>query len=66
MINTYYVSYPDTSANIMDDNQEYVIQQKAELNSTNCPWKYLAKHVFEHMNEEKRRAPEYEISNEAC
>ena len=26
----------------------------------------MAKHIFEHMNEEKRKYPEYQIHNEAC
>eukprot|EP00347_Sterkiella_histriomuscorum_P023756 403333495 len=66
LINNCYVSYPNSSTNIMDDNQEYVIQQKAELNSANCPWKFLGKHIFEFMNEEKRKSPEFEIKNDAC
>jgi hypothetical protein len=66
LINNMFISYPATSANMADDNQEYVIQQKAELNSTNCPWKFLAKHLFEHMNEEKRKTVEYQIAPESC
>jgi len=66
MINSLYLSYPSTSATMADENQEYVIQQKAEFNSTNCPWKFLAKHLFEYMNEEKRKLPEYSIAPDQC
>jgi hypothetical protein len=65
MINNYYLSYPAISAG-SDENAEYVIQQKAELNTANAPWKFMAKHIFEHMNEEKRKYPEYQIQNDAC
>lgn len=66
LINNVYLSYPATSATMADENQEYVIQQKAELNSSNCPWKFLAKLLFEHMNEEKRRAPDLEVNPDEC
>jgi len=55
MINQMYLSYPATSANMADENQDYTIQQKAEFNSVNTPWKFLGKHLFEYMNEEKRK-----------
>lgn len=48
-----------------DDNQDYVIQQKAEFNTANCPWKFMAKHLFEFMNEEKRKSPELELAPDA-
>lgn len=66
MINKVYMSYPTASSVLADENQEYVIQSKAELNSTNCPWKFLAKQLFEHMNEERRKSPDQGISPEAC
>lgn len=66
MINSLYMSYPSTSATMADENQEYVIQQKAEFNSANCPWKFMAKHLFEFMNEEKRKSIEFEVQPESC
>jgi hypothetical protein len=48
----------------MEENQEYVIQQKAELNSANCPWKYMGKLMFELMNDERRKNPTQEIIQE--
>ena len=66
LINQVYISYPTDSSTILDDNQEYVIQQKAELNTANCPWRFMAKQLFEHMNEERRRCPELELPPDAC
>lgn len=66
LINGVYVSYPNDSSSILDDNQEYVIQQKAELNSANCPWRFMAKHLFEHMNDERRKNPDHQIAQESC
>jgi hypothetical protein len=50
----------------LDDNSEYVIQQKAELNTNNCPWKFMAKHLFELMNDERRKNTEIALPQEAC
>jgi hypothetical protein len=59
LINQLYFSHPtNLSGNPIDDNQEYVIQQKADLNSPNCPWKFMAKHLFELMNDERRKNPD--------
>jgi len=68
LINNLYFAHPTSTGggNIMDDNQEYVIQQKAELNSLNCPWKFLAKHLFELMNDERRKNPELQVHPDAC
>ena len=70
LINQLYFAYPavgaSTGGNALDDNQEYVIQQKAELNSANVPWKFLAKHLFELMNDERRKTPELQVAQEAC
>lgn len=53
---------------MIDENAEYSFQQKAELNSPNCPWKFLGKQIFEYMNEERRKNDElpFEIKMEEC
>lgn len=42
-----------------------MIQQKAELNSANCPWKFMAKHLFELINDERRKNPHLMVAPEA-
>ncbi len=64
LINNLYFAHP-TSVTTVDENQDYVIQQKAELNTNNCPWKYMAKHLFELMNDERRNNG-VELPQEAC
>jgi hypothetical protein len=68
LISNLYFAYPSVVGGGAggDDKEEYVIQQKAELNSGNCPWKYMAKHLFELMNDERRKSPELTVSQEAC
>jgi len=53
-----YFAYPSSSTGSSALEEEYVVQQKAELNSANCPWKFIAKHLFELMNDERRKNPE--------
>jgi len=64
LINNLYFAHP-TSVVSVDENQDYVIQQKAELNTNNCPWKYMAKHLFELMNDDRRNNG-VELAQEAC
>lgn len=67
LVNNLYFSHSSSvGSGGLDDNQEYVIQQKAELNTNVCPWKYMAKHLFELMNDERRKNTDMNIPQEAC
>jgi len=66
LVNNLYFSHASSLGGAIDDNQEYVIQQKAELNTNNCPWKFMAKHLFELMNDERRKNAEFGIAQESC
>ena len=66
MVNNLYFTHSSSVTGTLDDNSEYVIQQKAELNTNNCPWKFMAKHLFELMNDERRKNTEIALPQEAC
>jgi hypothetical protein len=66
LVNNLYFSHHVSVSGTLDDNSEYVIQQKAELNTNNCPWKFMAKHLFELMNDERRKNAEIALPQEAC
>ena len=68
LINQVYFAYPSSNSGnaTSDENADYVVQQKAELNSANCPWKFIAKLLFEMMNDERRKSPDLAIPKEAC
>ena len=36
------------------------------MNKANCPWKFIAKHLFEYMNDERRKNPEQGLPPELC
>ena len=66
LVNNLYFTHTTSVTGTLDDNSEYVIQQKAELNTNNCPWKFMAKHLFELMNDERRKNAEIALPQEAC
>ena len=66
LVNSLYFAHPSSISGAIDDNSEYVIQQKAELNTNNCPWKFMAKHLFELMNDERRKNVDLVIAQESC
>jgi hypothetical protein len=52
LINSAFLSLP--ASLVADSSDTWQIQQKAELNTSNVPWKYLAKTLFESITEERK------------